>query len=65
MAKLCLRPYGKLELHISSRREALVFEKAPIQKSKWTHVTLVWFVGKGISPAIRTRVSKLRIGSLT
>jgi hypothetical protein len=56
MAKLCLRPYGKLELHVSSRRDPLLFDKIPIQRSKWTHVTLVWFVGKGVSPAIRKSV---------
>ena len=53
MTKLCLRPYGKLELHVPSRREPQLFDKVAIQRSKWTHVTLVWFVGRGVSPAIR------------
>ncbi|KAG8759860.1 hypothetical protein FRC14_004821 [Serendipita sp. 396] len=53
MSQLKIRPHGKLQLHISGRRDPGLFDKAPIPRSKWTHVTLVWFVGKGVSPAIR------------
>jgi hypothetical protein len=54
MMKLSMRPYGKLELHVPNKREPLLFDKAPLQRSKWTHLTLVWHVGKAFIPAIRT-----------
>lgn len=53
MVKLSMRPYGKLEMTIPGRRDSVIFDKAPLPKSRWTHVTLVYHYGKGISPAIR------------
>jgi hypothetical protein len=53
MVKLSMRPYGKLEMSITGRRDPVIFDKAPLPKSRWTHVTLVYHYGKGVSPAIR------------
>lgn len=53
MVKLSMRPYGKLEMSITGRRDAVIFDKAPLPRSRWTHVTLVYHYGKGVSPAIR------------
>jgi hypothetical protein len=53
MVKLSMRPYGKLEMSIAGRREAVIFDKASLPRSRWTHVTLVYHYGKGVSPAIR------------
>ena len=53
MVKLSMRPYGKLEMSIMGRRDSVIFDKAPLPRSRWTHVTLVYHYGKGVSPAIR------------
>lgn len=57
MMKLSLRPYGKLEMNVSSRRDALLFENSTVAKARWTHIALVWHYGKGVSPAISTFLS--------
>ena len=53
MIKLSMRPHGRLEMSIMGRRDPLIFNGRPLPKSRWTHVTLVYHYGKGVSPAIR------------
>jgi len=52
MVKLSMQPYGKLEMSITGCHDPVIFDKAPLPKSRWTHITLVHHYGKGVSPAI-------------
>ena len=44
---------GNFELSTSSSRDSVVFSKATIHRSRWTHVALVYYPSRSSSPSIR------------
>ncbi|EKM77777.1 hypothetical protein AGABI1DRAFT_121854 [Agaricus bisporus var. burnettii JB137-S8] len=50
---LLLRSDGKFELRSNASREAVIFTKATIRKSRWTHLALVHYPSRSSNPSLR------------